>query len=186
MAKYPELQFSQRPVDTCFDLDDAAMQSSYEMSRKTWNVLVQNGRQAYVDNRDGKITPSLSAIAHINLIVTGAISGLARGSKQLAIAHAFYNHSTHLFPEQWRTYLHGEIVSVGLGAQMYMNGMPEDECRQLQDIAGDLGVPTRLRQLGIEPTGETLDRVCCTIADGFPDFTTENRQKLREGLEIIA
>lgn len=186
MAKYPEMLFSQRLAEDCFEVDDAALQSAYEMSRRTWSILLLNGRQAYADNRENKITSTLSAVAHTNLVITAVISGLARGCKQLAIAHAFYNLTTKMFPEQWRTYLHGEIVSVGLGAQIYMNDMPNNEIQQLKSLANDLGVPTSLRQIGIEPYGQILDEICSSISNGFPDFSDGHKRKLRQGLETIA
>jgi len=186
MAKYPELHFTHRDEIKCDKINDAAMQVAFEMSRRSWELLLSNARTAFSDNCAQRITPSFSSVTDTNLIITGAISGLARGSKQLAVAHAFYNASTVLFPEQWRTYLHGEIVSVGLALQMSLNAESEVKRKQLSNLARDLGVPTTLGQIGIERNECVLDRIYQTILSTFNTFGEIERKRLREGLESIA
>ena len=107
---------------------------------------MENGRKAYTDCAKQVLSNEFSAVINTGLISTGIISGLARGSKQLAIAHAVYNHSTTVFPEVWRSYLHGEIVSVGLLLQQYYNNSPEEPLPQVRALGigrrvGDRAVP---------------------------------------------
>lgn len=186
MAKYPELLFSERGTLCCDIIDDAALQASCEMSRRSWNLLIENGRAAYADNRAGRVSPSFSAITHLNLAVTGAISGLARGSRQLAIAHAFYNNSTYLFPDQWRAFLHGEIVSVGMMIQLTMNGASAEETKRFTDIASDLRVPLSLRQLEIQPSAHTLDQIYESLVLRFAGLSDSQKKQLCKALEVIA
>lgn len=185
LAKYPELKFSQRGTFDCQAVDDAALQASYRLSEATWNTLLANGRQAYADNRQETVTHPFTAAVNTNLVTTGVISGLARGSRQQAMAHAVYNSSTVLFPEAWRAYLHGEIVSAGVVLQLRFNRAPEEELAQYVSLAEDLGVPVCLEDLGIRGTGEELDRLCKALLERFREFTPEDGKRLREELERI-
>ncbi len=183
MAKYPELYFSQRGTCNCAEVDDACLQVACSMAASTWNILMENGRQAYADNREHVISNQYCAVANTNLISTGCISGLVRGSKQLALAHAVYNHSTTVFPEVWRTFLHGEIVSVGILLQQFFNDAPEKEISAYLKLAKDLGAPVCLNDLGIEGTPAQLDRLYYAVRMDFPDFTEQESKKLRECME---
>lgn len=186
MAKYPELCYSQRMDRKCITIDDAALQAAYGIAREIWDTLLVNGYAAYQDNEAGKITPTLSAVAHTNLISTGISSGLARGSKQLAMAHAVYNHSTIIFPDQWRQFMHGEIVAVGILLQAYYNHMDEKQIAAYLHLAGQMHVPTSLRQIGIEKTGSNQDKLFQELLLQYRDLSEEKKKYLRECIERIA
>lgn len=186
MAKYPELHFSQRSTPDCSQIDDATLQAAYGLSVSTWNTLMANGYQAYQDNQEQRITPSLNAIAHTNLLTTGAISGLAKGSKQLAIAHAAYNHSTTAFPDTWRTYTHGEIVSVGIMLQAYYNRMDQKEIHAYRSLAAQMDVPVTLEQIGIAKTAESMDKLHRVLLTQFTGLDASERKWLRSCIEEVA
>ena len=185
MAKYPEVHFSQRGTYSCAETDDAALQVAHGMSVATWNLLMENGRKAYTDCAKQVLSNEFSAVINTGLISTGIISGLARGSKQLAIAHAVYNHSTTVFPEVWRSYLHGEIVSVGLLLQQYYNNSPEEEISAYVRLCRSMGVPVCLDDLGLSGTPDELDRLHRAISADFTDFTAEESRRLRSEMERI-
>ena len=146
---------------------------------------MENGRKAYTDCAKQVLSNEFSAVINTGLISTGIISGLARGSKQLAIAHAVYNHSTTVFPEVWRSYLHGEIVSVGLLLQQYYNNSPKEEISAYVRLCRSMGVPVCLDDLGLSGTPDELDRLHRAIAADFIDFTAEESQRLRNEMERI-
>lgn len=185
MAKYPELHFSQRGTYNCAELDDAAAQAAHSMAVCTWNIYLENGWKAYSDNKNGIISNEFSAVANANLVITGVISGLARGSKQLAIAHALYNSSTTVFPETWRNYLHGEIVSVGVLLQEFYNEAPEAEIEDFLMLNRKMGVPVCLNDLGIAGTAKELDDLHQAIIKDFTDFSAEEKRKLRVAMDRI-
>lgn len=185
MAKYPELNFTQRGDYDCTDVDDAAAQAARAMASCTWNLYLTNGREAYADNKAGIISNTFTSIANTNLVTTGVISGLARGSKQLAIAHSLYNNSTTVYPEVWRNYLHGEIVSVGVVLQQYYNDAPEAEIKEYISIAKDLDAPVCLRDLGLKGTAEELDSMHKAIIKDFDNFGEKEAKRLRELMERI-
>ena len=185
MAKYPELRFSQRETHFCGEINDACLQAAYGMSHSTWDILMENGRQAYMDNQNTVVSHCLEAVASTNLLTTGAISGLARGSKQLAIAHAVYNHSTVLFPDTWREYMHGEIVSVGVLLQELYNEAPAEEIENFKKIVTDLHVPLYLHEIGIDPTSENQEKLYRALLSQFTQFTEAEQKRLRECIERI-
>lgn len=185
MAKLPELNFTQRGDYDCSRVDDASSQAAQAMAGCIWRLYLENGRQACKDNSRGLASPAFTAVANTSLITTGVISGLARGSKQLAIAHSLYNNSTTVFPEVWRSYLHGEIVSVGVVLQEYYNNAPEEEIKEYISIARDLGAPVCLKDLGLRGTAEELDRMQEAIVKDFEQFSPEDRKRLRELMEHI-
>lgn len=185
MAKYPELHFSQRGTYDCGDVDDAALAASHGMALSTWNTLMTNGLRAYNDNKNGVVSNPFKAVINTNLVTTGVISGLARGSKQLAMAHAVYNNSTTVFPEAWRRYLHGEIVSVGIMLQEYYNNAPQQEIDEYIQIAKSLGVPVCLNDIGVSGTAAELDALHAALMRKFSDFSEEEGKRLRNTLERI-
>ena len=186
MAKYPELHFSQRADNACFSLDDAPLQAAYGISIKIWDILMTNGYAAYCDNANHLLTSTLSAVAHTNLISTAISSGLARGSKQLAMAHAVYNHSTIIFPDQWRHYMHGEIVAVGIMLQAYYNHMNDSKIISYQKLAKSMNVPTALHEIGIESTSQNQDKLFQELLLQYTDLTGDEKKRLRACIERIA
>ena len=185
LAKYPELRFSQRGGPDCSEVDDAALQAAHALSISTWDTLTVNGRGAWADNGAGRTSPRLSAVLNADLVLTGTISGLAKGSRQLAVAHAVYNYSTVLFPEVWRSFLHGEIVSVGILLQLYLNRSSETQTEGYVRLARDLGVPICLRDLGIQGTGDELDSLWRCLLEKFGPLPPDEAKRMREGLEWI-
>ena len=89
------------------------------------------------------------------IAVTGVISGISRGSGQTAIAHEFYEGVRTLFPREAAGYIHGEIVAVGLAAQLEYNGTPE-QIPALRAMLAQYGLPLTLADLGVPATEENL------------------------------
>ncbi len=185
MAKFPELNFTQRGSYDCTEVDDATAQAAQAMAGCAWNLYLSNGRRAYEDNARKEASSAFAAVANTSLITTGVISGLARGSKQLAIAHSLYNNSTTVYPEVWRNYLHGEIVSVGVVLQEYFNNAPEEEIEAYISIAKDLGAPVCMRDLGLAGSAEELDSMHKAIVKDFEQFDEKDSKRLRELMERI-
>lgn len=183
MAKYPELNFTQRKDFDCSAEDESSSRIAQVMGAGTWQLYLANGRQACADNAAGIVSPSFTSIVNTNLVTTGVISGLSRGSKQLAIAHSLYNNSTTVFPEVWRKFMHGEIVSVGISIQQHYNGAPKEETDAFISLAKDINAPVCLRDLGLNGTAEELDAIYKAIYNDFSFFTDAEGRKLREALE---
>ena len=178
--KYPELHFTHRDEIKCDKINDAAMQVAFRNVSSLMGTSAKQCKNCFSDNCTENhpiflVGHRYESHYHRNYFWFGA------RSKQLAVAHAFYNASTVLFPEQWRTYLHGEIVSVGLALQMSLNAESEVSASSFSNLARDLGVPTTLGQIGIERNECVLDRIYQTILSTFNTFGEIERKRLREG-----
>lgn len=153
MAKIIELRHRTRGKTE----DQMAMGLDYAliMAKKTDADLARLLPAALEDLQAGRITPALERVIFINLLVTGVISGISRGSGQTAIAHEFYEGVRSLFPREAAGCIHGEIVAVGLAAQLHYNGTPE-QIPALRAMLADYSLPLTLADLGVPATEENL------------------------------
>ncbi|MBR5382258.1 MAG: iron-containing alcohol dehydrogenase [Clostridia bacterium] len=135
---------------------DIGMRAAYELSRFTYQRLTEDLPQALQDTAAGIPSKAVYDVIHMSIAITGVISGLARGSNQTAIAHKVYESSRTLYPDIVRSYLHGELVAIGLIAQLYYNGEPEKAADLRSRLRGDR-LPASLRDVGIPPTDEALE-----------------------------
>ena len=135
---------------------DIGIRAAFELSRFTYQRLIDDLPQALRDTAAGIPSKAVYDIVHLAIAETGVISGLARGSSQSAIAHKIYENSRTLYPETVRGYLHGELVAIGLIAQLYYNGEPENAAAMRERLRHD-GLPSSLHEVGIPATEETVD-----------------------------
>ena len=123
-------------------------------------VLHRCAAEAYRDNCDHRITRALSDAVSCVIAVVGVISGFgaysARGNARFAIAHAFNEIIRGRYVPDPRKYLHGEIVAVGIMAQLRANGAPREEIERLEALFQSMGVPTRLSQIDMDYDDEQL------------------------------
>ena len=87
------------------------------------------------------------------------VSGFSSGSDQLAIAHGLYDGTRKFFPIESKESLHGEIVAVGVLMQMRFNKDPEEEYQKVYHMMKAMNMPTKLSELGVEPTEENIAKL---------------------------
>ena len=95
----------------------------------------------------GEPTPALRDVFFDSIVGAGIVSGIAGGSRQVALAHRFYFFARQRDPETGRRFTHGELVAVGLVMQHAYNGRP--------DAAAALAA--RLRGWGLAASVAELD-----------------------------
>ncbi len=152
MAKLPEL--NQRLIGKAEDEIDIGLRTSYEYSKFIYERLVEILPSAVADLGAGLSTKAVYDCVYISIALTGAVSGLARGSNQCAIAHKVYEVSRTLFPEVAREVLHGELVAIGLTLQHEYNMDGEADAHRA--TMHSYGMPTRLSELGIPKDERTI------------------------------
>ena len=152
LAKFVEIR--QRLVGKNEDEVDIGLRSSFVLSEFIFERLIKDLPAATEDVKAGRDTKAVYDTVFLTIAVTGVISGLARGSNQCAVAHKFYEATRTLYPAAAKSSLHGEIVGIGLRAQLIYNGQADQE-PEFTARMEKLGVPTRLSQIGI-PTGEEV------------------------------
>lgn len=164
---------------------DIGLMSSYKMSLFACDFLDRNKEQCCKDIAEGKDTKIVYDVIYIAIALTGVISGLARGSNQTAIAHKIYETSRSLFPREVYDFLHGEMVAIGLIAQIYYNG--EGNEKDFANTMRSFGMPTSIHALGLPETEETLmayyEKIVASSA--MAGTSDEEKQKLAHALKII-
>jgi glycerol dehydrogenase len=153
MAKFVEIKqrFNGTAPIGSFSL---GLDYAYMLAKGSYEVLVNNTKQAIEDMKKEGVSPILEQIFFTTICATGVISGIARGSNQSAIAHKFYETTRTLFPTKCKNMLHGEIVGVGLLLQNLFNGEKENNTPLIRFMK-DNGMPYTPALLNIEVTDES-------------------------------
>ena len=156
---------------------DIGLLSSYKMSVFACDFLNNNKEKCCKDIERGECTKTVYDTVYIALALTGVISGLARGSNQTAIAHKVYETSRSLFPKEVYSFLHGEMVAIGLIAQIYYNG--EGNEKEFENTMKSFGMPTSIHDLGITNNEETLNAYYQKIVNSSAMAGTSDEEKKR-------
>lgn len=131
----------------------------YRLARVQDEVIAACALPALEALGTGKSTQALEDAVFCAIASTGMVSGLGgfggRGGARFAIAHGVNEvlRGKWFPPEQW---LHGEVVAVGVLAQMAANGEEPRHIAARRALLEHMGVPTRLSQLSPALAGEGL------------------------------
>lgn len=131
---------------------DVGLSASFALAKYTYermNVLFGAACEELRQKEPGK---ALYDMIFLSVAATGVISGMARGSNQCAIAHKVYEGCRTLYSEEVREKLHGELVAVGLIAQLYYNGEETAAADFRKGLIGH-GLPFDLPTLGVKEKG---------------------------------
>lgn len=132
---------------------DVSKYLGYCMAREADQILLDCGVRAYEDNRVGRITGALEDAVFTVIAVTGIVSGMGgfagRTGSRFAIAHGFNEVIRGRYVDAGR-WLHGEIVAVGVLAQLSANGADSAYLERVRSFFRRIGVPVTLAQLGME------------------------------------
>lgn len=190
MAKYIEIstymEDSSQDFQMISDTTDISMHSAWFFAKYIYDVLKQKGIQAVDDLREGKWTKNLHDVVFLNIALTGVVSAFMRGRGQTALAHAFNNAARTKFLESVRPYLHGEVVALGLIAQLIYDQKHED-IPELTEFMHRLGEPCSLAAIGIKPTKENVSVLASKIKEHpFVIQDEEHYARLKRALKYIA
>ena len=181
------IEIEQRVRDIPEDEVDVGLNASYALSRHTYErmfALMPEAVKAL--EKQESSSKALYDLVYLAVAATGVISGMARGSNQCAVAHKIYDLSRELFPAPIKDFLHGEIVAIGLLAQLYYNGRADE----IEAFAADMrshGLPTSLPLIGIEPSEANkallYDRLLASTA--MAGTNEEEHERLTRALAVI-
>ena len=113
------------------------------LARLCYDLLLEYGLQAKLDNEAGIVSQALDNIVEANIL----LSGIGFESGGLAAAHAIHNGLTAL-PETHDFY-HGEKVAFGLLAGLHMMDAPVNELNEVYGFCKAVSLPVTLAELGI-------------------------------------
>lgn len=164
---------------------DIGLASAYRLSVFIHEFFDENLAECVRDLKESKPSKLLCDAIWITVFMTGVVSGLSRGSNQTAIAHKLYESLRALFPREVYSFLHGEMVGIGLIVQTAYNG--KDDPTAFADRMKALGMPVTVRDINLDGSDETLDLIYEKVASSsaMKGTTDEELRRLRECLEYI-
>ncbi len=130
------------------------------------------------DLAKGEPTETLRDVIFDSVVGAGIVSGIAGGSKQVALAHRFYFFAKERLanlsrsqatvqrsngPTVQRTFTHGELVAVGLVMQHAYNGHPDKAAALAARLRG-WGLAASVAELGL-PSGPEELAACASFID---------------------
>ena len=113
------------------------------LAKLCFDTLITEGYKAKLAVEEGVCTKSLEKIVEANTL----LSGIGFESGGIAAAHAIHNGFTVL-PACHHMY-HGEKVAFGTLAQLVLENAPMEEIEEVLYFCTIVGLPTTLKQLGI-------------------------------------
>ena len=118
---------------------------------------------ALADLAKGEPTQTLRDVFFDAIVGAGIVSGIAGGSKQVALAHRFYFFARQRDPATGRRFTHGELVAVGLVMQHAYNGRPDEAAALAARLRG-WGLAASVAELGLPVGPGELDACADFIA----------------------
>ena len=102
------------------------------------------------------------------------------------MAHKFYLYVRTAFTREAADFLHGELVAIGLIAQLAYNGEP-DAAKEFREKLKRLSLPSSLNDLGFPVPANTLDDCAAFIgqSSAMRGAAEDAHRRLRKALQII-
>ena len=166
---------------------DISKYLGYCMALAGDEVLLSCGQQAYRDNCRGIVSQSLEDAVYVCIASTGIISGMGgfagRTGSRFAIAHGFNEvlRGRYVSTKDW---LHGEIVAVGILAQLHANGMPEAYQARVRSFYQAIGIPVTLREMGIHLDDVGFAKLQEELVR-HSGVSEENAQRVRDAVAFV-
>ena len=166
---------------------DISKYLGYSMARTGDEILLTCGQQAFLDNQNGVVSQSLEDAVYVCIAATGMISNMGgfagRTGSRFAIAHGFNEvlRGRYVGTGDW---LHGEIVGVGILAQLHANGMPEAYQERVRSFYQAIGVPVTLAGMGIRLNGAGFSKLQEELV-AHSGVSEENAQRVREAVAFV-
>lgn len=122
---------------------DIGSMTAYALAEQCYNTLLEYGVAARVSAEAKAVTPALERVIEANTL----LSGLGFESGGLAAAHAIHNGLTAL--EATHNYWHGEKVTIGVLAGLFLTDKAADTIDEVYDFCAAVGLPTTLAEIGL-------------------------------------
>lgn len=128
--------------------------TAHFLAQLCFETLLEYGEAAKEACDAGVTTPALEKVVESNTL----LSGLGFESGGLATAHSIHNGLTVL--EQTHDYYHGEKVTIGVLASLFLTDKPIETIDVVYGFCKSIGLPVTLEQIGLkEVTDDELRKV---------------------------
>ena len=184
MAK--KIEIEQRLTGHDASASDAGFALCYELAKYIYAELDRKMETAYQDVLAHRISKELQDVVYFSIVGAGLISGLANGSRQTAVAHKFYLYVRTAFTREAADYLHGELVAIGLIAQLAYNGERET-AEKFRERLRRLSLPASLGDLDFPIPASTVDDCAAFIgkSSAMKGASEEDHRRLRKALQLL-
>jgi glycerol dehydrogenase len=126
------------------------------MGRLAFDILMEYGVQAKVENKNGIAGPALEAVVEANIL----LSGLGYESGGLSAAHAIAESLTIIHDRFDPPPFHGEVVAFGTLVLLVMEESHRKALDPIIEFCRSVGLPTTFEEMGLRnPTDEDLSLV---------------------------
>ncbi len=120
------------------------------IAKSCYEILLEEGLKAKIAAESQVCTKALEDVVEVNIL----FSGLGFENSGCAGAHAIANGMTEL--QGSHKSLHGERVAFGTICQLMIENRPMSEIEEVVGFCLQVGLPTTLEDLSIEPTEENI------------------------------
>ena len=122
---------------------DLGSRTAFALARLCYDTLLEYGLTAKMSCDAHVVTPALDHIVEANTL----LSAVGFESGGMAAAHAIHNGLTEL--PQVHDYFHGEKVTIGVLASLFLTDKPSELIDEVYDFCEDVGLPTTLADIGL-------------------------------------
>lgn len=183
MSKNPEFLFT---MITLGELGKVATSDiATRIAEYTYEKYVANADKVMFDMDEKSDDELLDNIVCMNIMLTGLISNLSTGGKQLAIAHNFYDAICCLHKDIRSKYLHGELVGLALPLQIFVNGGTMEEIDACKATLQKIGCPISLMEVGFPEDEDKLEELVRYIHKKTIEDDMVLLEKIRDGIKYI-
>ena len=184
MAKLVELKHR---VNSSYSREDyIGMRLSFLVAEFIYKTIKNELKKAQDDVKNKTNSREVEDIVYVSIVGAGLCSGLVNGSNQCAIGHKFYEFTRTFLQKECKKYLHGELVAVGLIAQLYYNG-EETEAMKFKEEMKAIGFATTLSAMGVTVTEELFNKYydALLVSSALKGYSQEKCERAKESLRKI-
>jgi len=145
--------FEARSANRAFALNIPGANSTHAaiaIAEECYRILLEDSVQAKAACEAHVVTPALENVIEANIL----LSGIGFESSGLGAAHSIHDALTAL-PATHR-FMHGEKVAFGVLTQLVLEHAESEEIDRILAYLWSVGLPTSLKQLGVERTPENV------------------------------
>ncbi|MBR5024942.1 MAG: iron-containing alcohol dehydrogenase [Victivallales bacterium] len=185
-ARAKKIEIEQRLPSHNASESDAGFAFCYELAKYIYVELDRKMESAYEDVVAHRVSKALNDVVYFSIVGAGLISGLANGSRQCAVAHKFYLYVRTAFTHEAAQFLHGELVAIGLSAQLAYTGEPE-VAERFRERLKRLSLPASLNDLYFPVPQGALDDCAAFVcqSSAMKGSSEDDRLRLRKALQLI-
>lgn len=129
------------------------------LAELSFDILMEEGISALKALKQGACTEAVENVIEANTL----LSGVGFENTSCAAAHGIHAGLTEL--ASTHKYLHGEKVAFGVICQMVMENTPKETFKKVIDFCNEVGLPTTLEELDVEPTPENVMVIADTVVN---------------------